>query len=261
MVELFNSWNSSSKTLQLVDIGGRRLDEGFSYDATGFLQFATRTNVSERDWFIRLWLVVIVVIAIVLFFVVITALFSRWAAQRGNQFHSETSDSHKRSVSLRSVSRRLLGMCVVLTYLAILPLSMISLFEILRDASFTVFPHVASILAMLTLALIVGAIVGGVFVLHGKTESALSKWQTKVVWGVVYSNYVYSSRLFFAVSCFVQMLTGILIATVTKDALTQMVCVIVLHALYLVAMLVLQPFVCSVHLKFAIAFEILIMTV
>ncbi|ETV92256.1 hypothetical protein H310_13481 [Aphanomyces invadans] len=251
---------SSSSVAQLFAHGGRVLAEA-TYDAQGKIQFSLRSDINDKDWFIRVWVAVLVVVAVLMVFVIATALLSQWVAKRGNPFHSDTTDSHKRSVSFRSISRRLLGMCVLVGYFAILPLSMISMFEVLQDASSTGFPHLYAILSIATLVVLVGAVLYGMYALQSLTEAGLSKWRTRVVWGVVYSNYHYTSRLFFAAGALVQFLTGILVASVTADALTQLLSLVIVHALYLVSMFVLQPFVCSVHFKFAVGFQVLILTV
>ncbi|RHY08451.1 hypothetical protein DYB25_006527 [Aphanomyces astaci] len=257
-----DSNNAAVSSSQLVAIGGgRSLVESSTYDAQGKIQFSLRSDVNDKDWFMRVWVAVLVVIAVLMVFVICTALISQWVAQRGNPFHSDTTDSHKRSVSFRSISRRLLGMCVLVGFFSILPLSMISMFEVLQDASTAGFPHIYAILSLVTLALVVGSVLYGMYALQSLTEAGLSKWRTRVVWGVVYSNYHYTSRLFFAAGALVQFLTGILVAAVTGDAFVQLLCLVIVHALYLVSMFVLQPFVCNVHFKFAIGFQVLILVV
>ncbi|OQR82799.1 mucin-like protein [Achlya hypogyna] len=228
-------------------------------DAVGFAQFALRTDVKERDWFLRVWVAFLVLLAVILVCVIATAVFAKWAATRGNPFHTETSDSHKRSVNLRSISRRLLGMCVVVAYLVLLPMTMIALFEILQDSSTAGFPHANAILALVSLVLVIGALGAGMVALYRKTEAGLSRWQTRVVFGAVYSNYTYCCRLFFAAPALVQVLTGVVVATVTANPLTQLLVLIVLHLVYVAAMVLLRPFECSVHFAFALATEGLIM--
>ncbi len=235
-------------------------------DAVGYIQFSDRTHVRENEWFVRLWFAIVVVLSVLLLFVVITALISRWASHQRQRLHHHpfqsdmimnSSESHKRSMSLRSISRRFLSMCIVVVYMSMLPLTMMALFEIHRDGTTAGFPHATSVFAFITLLALVAAIMVGMFALFAKSEAALSKWQTKVVWGVVYSNYHYRARLFFSIPCLVQVLTGVMIACVTRDALTQMMSVIVLHALYVALLLVLQPCECRIHLLFAVAFEVL----
>ncbi|OQR89793.1 mucin-like protein, partial [Achlya hypogyna] len=215
-----------------------------AYDATGYIDFSVRSNVAEKDWFFRLWIALLVVLAVLLVVVIGTALVSSWMVKRGNPFHSETSDSHKRSVSLRSISRRLLGMCVTVVFFSYLPLSMVSMFEILQDASSSGFPHTNAVLSMITLALLVGCLVAGAVVVHRKSEAGLSRWQVRVVWGVAYGPYFYSHRLFFVVTTAVQLLSGVLVASVTTSGAAPLIALIVLHAVYVVVMIVLNPFQC-----------------
>ncbi|EQC39306.1 hypothetical protein SDRG_03511 [Saprolegnia diclina VS20] len=237
-------------SVQLV--GYRRLAE---YDAIGFVQFAVRSDVRERDWFLRVWVALLIVLALLLVCVIATALFAKWASQRGNPFHTETSDSHKRSVNLRSISRRLLGMCVIVGYLVLLPLTMIALFELLQDASTSGFPHGNAILALVTLVLILAVLLYGMVSLYRLTEAGLSKWQTRVVFGVLYSSYTYSCRLFFAAPALVQIATGVLIASVTTDPLTQLLLLIAVHLVYVGALVALRPCECSAHFGFILGAE------
>ncbi|CAK4289373.1 unnamed protein product [Aphanomyces euteiches] len=252
---------SSTQLLSLVNSTGRLLaDDDSGYDAQGKLQFSLRSDINDKDWFVRVWVAILVVIAAIMVFVIATALISQWVSQRGNPFHSDSTDSHKRSVSFRSISRRLLGMCVLVGFFAILPLSMICMFETLQEASSTGI-QTYGILSIATLALLVGGVLYGMWALQNLTEAGLSKWRTRVVWGVVYSNYHYTSRLFFGATALVQFLTGVLVAAITKDAVTQLLSLIIVQVLYLLAMILLQPFACSVHFKFAVAFQLLIVLV
>ncbi|KDO31677.1 hypothetical protein SPRG_19517 [Saprolegnia parasitica CBS 223.65] len=223
-----------------------------SYDATGFIQFSLRSNVSEHDWFVRLWTALIIVVAVLLVAVVVTGL---------SPFNTNSSDSHRKSASLRSVSYRLLGMVVLVVYFAALPISMICMFEILEDATTTGFPHTMSVLAIATLlALYVGVGVGA-YKLIDATEAGLSRWATRAVFGVVYANYTYQARLFLCATALANSVTGILIAAITANSLTQLLALIVVRMVYLLAMVVVRPFTSALQFGFAVAMEVLLLVI
>ncbi|EQC30978.1 hypothetical protein SDRG_11451 [Saprolegnia diclina VS20] len=251
--------SASTSTVASVQlVSHRQLASTSSYDASGYIDFSLRANVGEKDWFFRLWATVLVVLAVLLLVVVVTAVVAKCLVQRGNPFHSETSDSHKRSVSLRSISRRLLGMCVTVVYFAILPLSMVAMFEVLLDTTSTGFPHTNAVLSMVTLALLVGVLVAGAIAVHRKTEAGLSKWHVRVVWGVVYGPYLYSHRLFFVVTALVQLLSGVLVASVSAAGAAPLIALIALRVVYVVLIAVVRPFQCNIQLWCTLVFEALL---
>ncbi|EQC30981.1 hypothetical protein SDRG_11454 [Saprolegnia diclina VS20] len=234
----------SSIQLSPAVVGHRQLATIKSdYDASGYVSFSLRSHVSEKDWFFRLWIAVLVVLAIVLAAAVVVGVVGRLKSGRRNPFHSDSSGSHSSAQSLHSISQRLLGLCVSLFTLAYLPLGMIAMFEIRQDASLgDGFPHTNAVLSMVTLALLVALLVAGAVLVYKKTEAGLSKWQVRVIWGALYGQYEYSRRLFFVVPILVQLLSGVLVANVTASGAAPLIALIVLHALYIVLLLVLQPF-------------------
>ncbi|OQR93438.1 mucin-like protein [Achlya hypogyna] len=242
--------------------GHRRLSSlSSSYDATGFIQFSLRSNVSEDDWFVRLWTAFVIVVVVLLLAVVATGVYGRWAASRSNPFNTNSSDSHRRSASFRSISYRLLSIVVLVCFFAVLPMSMICMFEILEDATTTGFPHTTSVLAILTLLVMYVGVGVGAYKLIDATEASLSRWATRAVFGVVYANYTYPARLFMAATALAQSLTGILIAAVTANSLTQLLALIVVRMIYLLAMIIVRPFECGIQFGFAVAMEVLLLVI
>ncbi|OQR95785.1 mucin [Thraustotheca clavata] len=251
-----------TSTVSSIQIGHRILADSINtYDASGYADFSLRSNVSEKDWFFRLWAAILVVLAVLLVVAIATALVAMWMIKRGNPFRSDSSDSSKRSVSLRSVSRRLLGMCVIVMYLSYLPLSMISMYEILQDASGSGFPHTNAVLSMITLLLLVAAMVTAMVQIYRKSEAGLSKWQTRVVWGVIYSPYHYTHRFFFGIGAFVQLISGILVASITTNGPAVLIALIVLHLVYIIAIVLLRPFESVVQFRFTLVFEVFLLTI
>ncbi|EQC32376.1 hypothetical protein SDRG_10122 [Saprolegnia diclina VS20] len=232
-----------------------------SYDATGFIQFSLRSNVSEHDWFVRLWTAFIIVVVVLLLAVVVTGLFGRWAASRSSPFNTNSSDSHRKSANLRSVSYRLLGMVVLVVFFAALPISMICMFEVLEDATTTGFPHTMSILAIVTLLALYAGVGVGAYKLIDATEASLSRWATRAVFGVVYANYTYQARLFLCATALANSLTGILIAAITANSLTQLLALIVVRMVYLLSMVVVRPFTSTLQFGFAVAMEVLLLII
>ncbi|OQR84480.1 mucin-like protein, partial [Achlya hypogyna] len=253
---------SSVSASQLATASHRQLATTSSaYDASGFIGFAHRSYVNEKDWFLRIWIALLVVVAVVLAVAVVVGVVGRLKGRRSPFNTNSSSNAHTTARSLHSVSQRLLGICVTVVTLSYLPLAMISMFEIRQDATAANFPHTNAVLAMVTLALLIGALVAGVVLLYRKTEAGLSKWQIKVVWGALYSPYHYRHRCFFAVPLLVQLLSGVLVANVTSSGTAPLIALIVLHAVYVLLVLVLQPFADTLQLVATLAIEAALLVV
>ncbi|KAF0711705.1 Aste57867_5127 [Aphanomyces stellatus] len=88
----------------------------------------------------------------------------------------------------------------------------------------------------------------------------MSKYRTKITFGVLYTNYFFHYRMFFAVALLVQFATGVLLAGVVTPS-TQMILLLALHGAYLVLLLVVRPFTTTLQLIFTAAFEFVLLVV
>ncbi|OQS04117.1 mucin, partial [Thraustotheca clavata] len=251
---------ASVTSVQLIG-NQRRLTTDSWYDGSGYVNFSLRSNVLETDWFFRLWIAILIVVAVLLVVVIITGVAAKWLTKRGNPFHSDSNDSQRRSVTLRSISKRLLGMCVMVVFFSYLPLSLISMCEILRDSTSTGFPHTNAILSMLTFLILALFLVAAAISIHSKSEAGLSRWQTRVVWGVVYCSYYYTHRLFFLITAVVQVLSGVFVASITIDNIGPLVALIILHIVYVLTIVVMGPYQCQIQLWFTLITELMLIVI
>ncbi|KAF0688151.1 hypothetical protein As57867_020142, partial [Aphanomyces stellatus] len=229
------------------------------YDPFGFLQFALRLNVFERDLFVRGWTFFFIVLAALLLVVIVVALIAQLVGRK--QTYSQTSSSGSYTTTLKQASRRLQGFTVWFVTMAVLPLSTVSMYEVMQDAhSDAGFGSTSGIFAVVALVVLGGAIFGAAIAIYRLSEVDLSKYRTKITFGVLYTNYGFDYRLFFALSLLVQLATGMLLAGVVAPS-TQMLLLLALHGVYLALILVLRPFVTTLQLVFTAGFEMVLLVI
>ncbi|KAF0712898.1 hypothetical protein As57867_004598, partial [Aphanomyces stellatus] len=242
----------------------RTLDEvvvATKYDPFGFLQFALRINVLERDLFVRGWTFFLILLAVLLVLVILASVVSQCVGKRTPFTSQQNSSSGSHSITLRQVGLRLQGFTVWFVTMAVLPLSTVSMYEVMQDAhSDAGFGSTSGIFAVVALVVLGGAILGAAYAVYCRTEVELSKFRTKVAFGVLYTNYGFESRLFFAISLLVQFATGVFLAGIATPS-TQMLLLLALHALYLVLLLVTRPFMTRLQLMFTCVFELVLVVV
>lgn len=157
---------------------------------------------------------------------------------------------------LRSTSIRTLGLCVLIWYFALFPLSVYSSFEISMEISASKVES-ALVVALIALVLVCFGVLAysGRVIMH-KSKEELQQFENMATWGSLYAEYTYRSRMFFIVGAVVQITTGILIGTMDADP-TQLIVIIAVHTLYLAAVFMLKPFAESLVLYFTYALGVL----
>ncbi|KAH9107231.1 hypothetical protein AeMF1_017375 [Aphanomyces euteiches] len=216
-----------------------------SYDPFGLVQFALRVNIMERDLFIHAW---------TFFFIVIGALLVAMIAA------SFLTQSTARKEGLPSRTKSDIASKAFLT-MAVLPLSAFSMYEVGQDSqSLDGFGSISGILALIALLAIAALILYAAVAVYRTSEVDLSKYKTKITFGVLYGNYKYESRLFFAATLCVHMLTGVLLAGVVEPS-AQMILLLALHGFYLAIMLLLRPHVTTLQLAFSADAELVILVI
>ncbi|RHY16287.1 hypothetical protein DYB36_006221 [Aphanomyces astaci] len=229
-----------------------------SYDAFGFFQFALRSNVFEFDLFVRAWTFFFIAVMILLVLVITTAVVSQISGRR-TPFTQTDSGSY--TSTLKEASRRMQGFTVWFITMAVLPLSTVSTYELMRDiTSAAGFGSITGIFALLALVVMGGGIVAAGYVVLRQSEVQLSKYRTKITFGVLYTNLKFEFRSFFAVSLLVQYATGVLLAGVVAPSI-QMVLLIALHGVYVALLVLLRPFVTTWQLVFTFVFEAVLVAV
>ncbi|KAF0692155.1 hypothetical protein As57867_016680, partial [Aphanomyces stellatus] len=245
--------NSTLRSLNEVQLATK-------YDPFGFQQFALRINVLERDLFVRAWTFFFLVVAVLLVGVIATSLAYQMMG-RGFHFSSHNSHSGSYTSTLKEVSRRLQGFTIWFLTMAVLPLSTVSTYEVMQDANNSTEGFGSTgVFAVAALVLLGGAIVGAAVAVFRLSEVELSKYRTKITFGVLYTNYFFHYRMFFAVALLVQFATGVLLAGVVTPS-TQMILLLALHGAYLVLLLVVRPFTTTLQLIFTAAFEFVLLVV
>ncbi|KAF0714269.1 Aste57867_3984 [Aphanomyces stellatus] len=245
----------------------RRLSSDDLYDAFGIQQFALRLHVDERDLFPRAWAFFLILVALLLFLTIVTALLSSWVDCRRRRrpllLHSLSSVgmSNVYSNTLCQVSRRLVGFTVWVATLAVLPLTLVSTYELVQDKhSVQGFGSLSGIFALASLTAIGLAIILAAFVVHRLPEVALSKFRLKQTVGFLYVSSAYKHRTFFAATLVVHFATGVVLAAVTSTS-AQMLTLVGVHSIYLLAIVVRRPFVDRLHLACAAFLEALLVAI
>lgn len=169
----------------------------------------------------------------------------------------QAADDFARNVyRLRSTSIRTLGLCVLIWYFALFPLSLYASFEISMEISASQAEN-ALVVALGALGIVCFGVLAysGRVIMH-KSKDELQQFENMATWGSLYAEYTYRSRMFFVIGALVQIVTGILIGSMDADP-TQLIIVMTVHAVYLAAVFMLQPFAESLVLYFTYALGVL----
>ncbi|KAF0688166.1 Aste57867_20199 [Aphanomyces stellatus] len=226
------------------------------YDPFGIQQFALRVHVLERDLFVRAWTCFFVLVALLMVVAIAAATVAR-LAQAGTPYgnHTTAGSTHMRA---KQFSRHVVGFTIVLGMVAVLPLAMVSTYELMQDITSHAGFGVMGFVATCALVVLAGAILGAACVLSHMTEVDLTKYKTKVTFGVLYVNLQFDHRLFVAISLLVQFLTGVFVAMAPKS---QLLFLLVLHSVYLALMVGLRPFVTTLQASVSIFLEVVVLVI
>ncbi|KAH9113402.1 hypothetical protein LEN26_013158 [Aphanomyces euteiches] len=233
-----------------------------SYDPFGLVQFALRVNIMERDLFIHAWTFFFIVIGALLVAMIAASFLTQSTARKeGLPSRTFVSDALNTVHQLKQVRYRIQGFLVWFLTMAVLPLSAFSMYEVGQDSqSLDGFGSISGILALIALLAIAALILYAAVAVYRTSEVDLSKYKTKIMFGVLYGNYKYESRLFFAATLCVHMLTGVLLAGVVEPS-AQMILLLALHGFYLAIMLLLRPHVTTLQLAFSADAELVILVI
>ncbi|KAG2812389.1 hypothetical protein PC112_g15188, partial [Phytophthora cactorum] len=218
--------------------GARRLE---TIVLGGLVSYSDRIGISEESILNHGAVGFAVIMGILLVVFLVLAMLAKRKAERAldesSDLNSYTSGVHR----LRSVSIRALGLCVLVWYFALFPLSMLASFEISMEvqASTVADSLVVAIIALVLVCFGVLAVAGRV-IMH-KTKDELEQFENLATWGSLYCEYTYRSRMFFVIDVVVQITTGILVGCVSGDP-TQLIVVMGIQALYLACVFIMSPF-------------------
>ncbi|CAI5744140.1 unnamed protein product [Peronospora destructor] len=234
-------------------IEARRLD---TIVLGGLVSYSDRIGIPEDSILMQGFTGFAVVMGIVLVvFLVLAVLAKRKAEQaldESSDLNSYTSGVHR----LRSVSIRALGLCVLVWYFALFPLSMLASFEISMEKQALMVANtlVVAIIALVLVCFGVLAVAGRV-IMH-KTKDELEQFENLATWGSLYCEYTYRSRMFFVIDVMVQITTGVLVGCLSGDP-TQLIMVMGIQVLYLACVFIMSPFADPVVLRITYALGLL----
>ncbi|KAG3104429.1 hypothetical protein PI125_g13609 [Phytophthora idaei] len=224
--------------LKTPNAGARRLE---TIVLGGLVSYSDRIGISEESILNHGAVGFAVIMGILLVVFLVLAMLAKRKAERALDESSDL-NSYKSGVHrLRSVSIRALGLCVLVWYFALFPLSMLTSFEISMEvqASTVADSLVVAIIALVLVCFGVLAVAGRV-IMH-KTKDELEQFENLATWGSLYCEYTYRSRMFFVIDVVVQITTGILVGCVSGDP-TQLIVVMGTQALYLACVFIMSPF-------------------
>ncbi|RHY29203.1 hypothetical protein DYB32_005344 [Aphanomyces invadans] len=246
------------------------------YDAFGIQQFALRSHVREKDLFLRALTFFLVGLAVLMAVAIACTLVGRalqrrstglaaggplsWVARSNHvNFTNSLTSSQPSHVTAKHVTRHILGLTVLFGVLSVLPLSMVSVYEVMQDISSTSgFGSLTGFIAVGVVVAVASVAVGPAFILSSMSEVDLTKYNAKATFGVLYVNLHYDRRLFGAVSTTVQLVSG---AIVAFSASSQPVWLAAIHVVYMALVLAIRPFVSALQLVVTVLFELCLVAV
>jgi hypothetical protein len=207
----------------------------------GLVSYADRIGITEEVILTHAATGFAVIMGVLLAVFLVLAVLAKRKAERALDESSDLTNYTSGVHRLRSVSIRALGLCVLVWYFSLFPLSMLASFEISMEvqASTVADALVVAIIALVLVCFGVLAVAGRV-IMH-KTKDELEQFENLATWGSLYCEYTYRSRMFFVIDVVVQIATGILVGCVSGDP-TQLIIVMGIQALYLACVFIMSPF-------------------
>ncbi|KAL7681799.1 putative transient receptor potential channel Flc/Pkd2 [Plasmopara halstedii] len=207
----------------------------------GLVSYADRIGIPEDNLLIHGAIGFAVIMGILVTVFLVLAVLAKRKAERALDDSSDLSNYTSGVHRLRSVSIRALGLCVLVWYFALFPLSMLASFEISMEVQAAVVadPLIVAIIALVLVCFGVLAIAGRV-IMH-KSKDELEQFENLATWGSLYCEYTYRSRMFFVIDVVAQISTGVLVGCVSNDP-TQLIAVMAIQAFYLACVFIMSPF-------------------
>lgn len=233
------------KTASSASAASRRLE---TIVLGGLVSYADRIGVAEDKLLVYSAIGFAVVLGLLVTVFLVLAVLAKCKAERALNQSSDLTNYTSGVHRLRSVSIRALGLCVLVWYFALFPLSMLASFEISMEiqAAIVADPLIIALIALVVVCFGVLAVAGRV-IMH-KTKDELEQFENLATWGSLYCEYTYRSRMFFVIDVVVQITTGVLVGCVSADP-TQLIAVVGVQAFYLACVFILSPFADTLVLR------------
>lgn len=215
---------------------GRRLDIIILNSLVGY---ADRIGTDEASLIFSVDTGFAVVFVAVLSLAVVLYVVDKWKPSSSSNSSTSNDASQKPHASL---TRRLLGLCVLLWFFSLFPLTLVGSFEVVMEVQAGMYSPSPLMLAMLAIIVISagGLAVAARSVFHS-SSSGLRRPKTRALWGALYEDHKHSARLFFVFTAALQITTGLAVGTV-RTGQTLLVLLLVVHGTYLLALFACAPF-------------------
>ncbi|CAK4073148.1 unnamed protein product [Aphanomyces euteiches] len=240
-----SSSDASTNTARLL------LDEATNSSASndtsyGIQQYAVRLHIKKSDLFPRAWTFFFIVVAAVLFLVCLAAVIGRLLYGKKPTLAEKATGT----------SDKLFGVKIWLLTQAVSPLTAISVFEAIdQNTGPEGLGTVSGILALFALVIIGCACIATGILLSRLPEEKLSKETNQTRFGVLFVNMKFDWRFFYCVTLLVQFATGAATSGCMSPA-KQMIVLIVIHSLYILILLAVQPYVTRLQLITTVLVEV-----
>ncbi|CCI10459.1 unnamed protein product [Albugo candida] len=220
----------------------------------GIVSYADRIEVAEDKILYHVVVGFVAVLSILLVFFFASVLITR---RKTKVVLTETRNLPAQSVKVqkyRNISIRTLGLCVLIWYFALYPLSMYASFEISMEIAANQVSNALSVAITVLVVVCFGVLAYSARVILHRSENELRQYETLATWGCLYAEYTYRSRMFFVISAVVQIATGMIIGAMESES-TSLISIIILHLLYLLAVFILSPYADPLVMKVTYVLE------
>lgn len=204
----------------------------------GLVGYSDRIGIDETKILYQCVVGFAVTLGILLLALFAVSLFAKW--KRGRI--AANASSSNQLLGLQSIAVRILGLCVLVWYFSLFPLSLTSSFEASMEIQANMletWPLFFSWVALVGVCS-VGLAVGARSVLQ-KTEKELRNFETVAVWGVLYADCKHRARMFFMFGASIQIAMGMCIGVLGSSP-TLLVLLVAMQLLYLFAAFQIEPF-------------------
>ncbi|CCI50375.1 unnamed protein product [Albugo candida] len=155
----------------------------------------------------------------------------------------QTSNSPYRRISIRTA-----GLSILFWYCSLFPISMYASFEMSMEyIAGEIYPALFVAIALVLVVCIGGLIISGYVIMHA-TETDLREDNMLALWGSLYSELTYRSRMFFIIIGVFQITLGICVGFFDNDP-GQMVAVMLLRLSYFIAVFSFNPYADALMVK------------
>ncbi|DAZ93822.1 TPA: hypothetical protein N0F65_004211, partial [Lagenidium giganteum] len=217
----------------------------------GVAAYSIRLGISESKVLYHAVLGVVVVLAVLMLVFFTTAMCAKQRAEDEVNMSLRHS-AQQRVRRMRSISLRTLGLCVLIWFFALYPLSLMAAFETYMETKADAIRGALAVVILVFVGLCLGVLAVAARAIFHRSEEELQSFDMLAVWGCLYADYNYKCRMFFVVTALLQILTGIVIGGVDADP-SQLVVVLVLNVVYVGTAGLLSPFVTRMVAVFSYA--------